>query len=441
MTRRMDRKKNASASRLYPLCQSGIAGFFEQAVWAAVREERKALALIRKTPPASRQQQTRPRGWSLGPGLVLSAMLLAGIHGAGTARASFPGMNGKVVFSSDLGCGGLGFPDIVVMNADGSGQTNLTNSPETDSSPTWSPDGTRIAFTTDLDFPHTRQIVSMDAGGRGRTGLVGGEFVGSSAWSPDGTRIAYSDDFGIFLMNADGSRKSPLTRNRGDGTEFDLAPDWSPDGTKIAFSRADGRGNGDIFAINADGSRETNLTNNVLARNSSPSWSPDGTRIAFSSYRSNFEIFVMNADGSGRTNLTNNPAADESPEWSPDGTKIVFTRGPRGRHDIFVMNADGSRQKNVTKSPADDGEPSWQVRPTALPPPPPPQRDCRVPNVLGQGLVTSRARIRRANCSVGRIRYARSVRARGRVLQQTPRPRLRLCRGARVKLVVSRGRK
>lgn len=382
---------------------------------------------------------------SLIAGSFVAATLLVGVHGAGTARASFPGMNGRIAFSSDLHCEGPpeGTPDladIVAMNADGSGQTNLTNTRyDGDDSPTWSPDGRRIAFTTDLDFPHTRQIVSMDAGGKDRISLAGGEFVGTPAWSPDGTRIAYSDEV-IFVMNADGSGKTQLTRPRGD--EFDGEPDWSPDGTKIAFSRvALGPPNGEIFAINADGSGETNLTNDAAARNYSPSWSPDGTRIAFSSYRSNFEIFVMNADGNGRTNLTNSPAADYDPEWSPDGTKIAFARGPRGRGDIFVMNSDGSGQKNVTKSPADDVAPSWQVRPTTTPPRAPPQRDCRVPNVIGLRLGTSSARIRRSNCSVGRIRYARSARARGRILRQMPPPGTRLCRGARIRLVVSLGRR
>jgi PASTA domain/Divergent InlB B-repeat domain len=79
--------------------------------------------------------------------------------------------------------------------------------------------------------------------------------------------------------------------------------------------------------------------------------------------------------------------------------------------------------------------------PPPPPPPPPAARTCRVPNVVGQRLATARTRIRRANCSVGRIRYARSKRARGRVIAQSPRPGARRPRGAKVNLAVSRGRR
>ncbi|MGH2765470.1 MAG: TolB family protein, partial [Actinomycetota bacterium] len=159
-----------------------------------------------------------------------------------------------------------------------SGQTNLTNDGGDDDDPAWSPDGSKIAFSTDRD-----------------------------------------GNLEIYVMNAaDGSGQTNLTN---DG-EDDREPGWAPDGSRIAF-RAN-RGGFEIYVMNADGSGQTNLTNSP-GGDVSPTWSPDGTRIAFATSRLGFnEIFVMNADGSGQTDLTNNlPASDGSPDWQRMFSKVV----------------------------------------------------------------------------------------------------------------------
>ncbi len=175
--------------------------------------------------------------------------------------------SGKIAFMSDRD----GNVEIYVMNADGSGQKNLTNNPAIDKNPAWSPDGKKIAF--------------------------------------DSYRDGNQD---IYVMNADGSGQKNLTNDLINGGY----PAWSPDGKKIAFdSYRDG--NWEIYVMNADGSGQKRLTNNP-ADDNFPSWSPDGKKIAFMSDRDgNLEIIVMNADGSGLENLTNNPADDGYPSWSP----------------------------------------------------------------------------------------------------------------------------
>ena len=181
------------------------------------------------------------------------------------------------------------------------------------------------------------------------------------AWSPDGTKIAFSsynyNRIGcreICVMNADGSNQTALKPNAWGAT-----PAWCPDGTKLAFSYgitgivfSAGRGeHGEIYTMNADGSNLTNLTNNP-ASDYCPTWSPDGTRIAFGSERDgNWEIYVMNADGSNLTNLTNNPASDYSPAWSPDGTRIAFVSDRNGHKEIHIMNTDGSNQADLLSMP------------------------------------------------------------------------------------------
>ena len=156
------------------------------------------------------------------------------------------------------------------------------------------------------------------------------------SWSPDGTQIAFQSyrdgDWNIYVMDADGSNLRQLTRRR-----FVVwNPSWSPDGTQIAFqSRRDE--NTEIYVMDADGSNSRRLTNHN-AEDGSPSWSPDGTQIAFQSRRDgNDEIYVMDADGSNLRRLTSHSGTDRYPSWSPDGTQIAFQSYRDGDWNIYVL--------------------------------------------------------------------------------------------------------
>jgi Tol biopolymer transport system component len=161
----------------------------------------------------------------------------------------------------------------------------------------------------------------------------------------------------IYVMNADGTGVTRLTRNAAE----DLEPAWSPGGKKLAFvsNRA---GNNEIYAMNADGTGVIRLTNNA-AVDKAPAWSPNGSKIAFVSNRADQhdEIYVMNANGSGVTQLTKNlaeqgcntcqGAAVEAPAWSPDGAKIAFLRRATiFSWDIDIMNPNGSGVTRLTNA-------------------------------------------------------------------------------------------
>jgi Tol biopolymer transport system component len=199
--------------------------------------------------------------------------------------------------------------DVFVMNADGSDQQNLTPKPGNRGEPRWSPDGRAILFTavppgqspSPSGWPYS-DVYVMNADGSGQRNLThtpeGGEF--DPAWSPDGRHIAFSRLAGppgevrIVVMNADGSAKhavTPKLAHTGDGW-IGVNAAWSPDGRRIAFDAHDV-----IYVVNADESGLRRLTQNATFE----SWSPDGRTIAFG--RDN-GIWVMNADGSGQRNLT-----------------------------------------------------------------------------------------------------------------------------------------
>ena len=239
-----------------------------------------------------------------------------------------------------------------LQGTDGSGLTRLTSNPSHDVAPSWSPDGTRIVFATlrdELDpencdpdcnweiYALNVQDALQGTDGSGVTRLTNdpAEDFGPT-WSPDGTRIAFDSyrdgSYDIYVMNADGGGGGGVIKLTDDPSS-DYGASWSPDGTRIAFTTFRDEPNPgnclpdcncEIYTLNVqdalqgtEGSGLTRLTSDP-AYDEYPAWSPDGTRIAFVSWRDgNAEIYVMNADGSGLIRLTQDPADDWDIAWQP----------------------------------------------------------------------------------------------------------------------------
>ena len=226
-----------------------------------------------------------------------------------------------------------GDQEIYIMYADGSGPKRLTFSPGEDRPGTFSPDGTKLAFQSGR-FPvapgpgHSAlELFTMNIDGTNVQRLTNNNFQDSFAhWSPQGDRIAFTTnrdaDFEIYTLvpvdaNADGNA-DVQTRVTNSPTE-DSHAHWSPDGSQLTFhSRRDfapspGALQVEIYrASSVNGSNAVRLTGPDNEFDIFPVWSPDGQKIAWSRFFPS-ELFIMNAaDGSGKTNISNNTASDES---------------------------------------------------------------------------------------------------------------------------------
>ena len=193
---------------------------------------------------------------------------------------------GQIAFASQR----TGVPQIYLINADGSGLHPITNIPEGACQPSWSPDGSRLVFTSPC------------------------------AHNTD----SYSES-SLYFINADGSDLTPL--NTAPGGDFD--PAWSPDGTRIAFTSLRD-GHKEIYVLDVETFKVTRLTaSDTDEENSQPAWSPFSNQIAFVKKRVGaLQLWVMSDLGNDAEQIVRSGQTlwDYYPVWSPDGQYILFNQ-------------------------------------------------------------------------------------------------------------------
>jgi len=255
--------------------------------------------------------------------------------------------------------------DIYTIYGDGTGFLQLNNKPGSDSGPTWSPTGDKIAFYAQIDS-NTWSIHIMDADGSNILRITFDPNVidNQPTWTPDG-RILFAREYPlqnyateVWIVNPDGSNLYIIAE---DGSY----PHCSNNGAKIVYP-VYSDGDGEIWIMDIDGSNQVKITDNE-SEEWLPAWSPIVDQIVFQSDRDgNHEIYIMNTDGSNLQRLTNNLFYDGYPRWSPDGSKIAFESTRDGHYEIYKMDTTGLNQERLTFTNGNTFQPDWKSTTTSV---------------------------------------------------------------------------
>jgi len=263
----------------------------------------------------------------------------------------------KIAFSSKRGK----YKHLYVIDFDGANLRQMTRGPFIDFSPTWSPDGKYLAFTSISPADSSVKLNALSLHD-GQKKLISG-FSGlntAAAWSADGQNLAFvltkDGNPEIYVQNRQGTL-TRLTKN----WSIDTEPTWSPDGKWIAFV-SDRAGSPQIYIMDEKGGNVRRLTYEGNY-NTSPAWSPRGDKIVYTSLNNgDIDLCLISPDGSGNRFMTRGAGRNESPSWSPDGRLIAFFSNRLNTSQIFVMEANGSNVRRLTMSKGEFSDPAWSPR-------------------------------------------------------------------------------
>jgi Tol biopolymer transport system component len=269
--------------------------------------------------------------------------------------------------------------NVFAMNADGSNERQVTSANGVQAHSTLTPDGATVVYSQ--VNANNSSIMSVPQAGGTPTELNRG-----SDWSlvpnvsPDGARIAFTSDvdgnYEIYTMTIDGSDVQQLTFT--DPPIQHVGPKYSPDGLLILYAtdedEIDPANEQDIWVMPTNGGAATRLTNTINDRESR-GWSPDGMQIVTQTVVNGVgQLLILNADGSGLRQITDfaantpmfspggifpNMAGAVTPAWSPNGDWIALASNHVGNYEIYRIRPDGSALTRLTQTPEAELSVSW----------------------------------------------------------------------------------
>ena len=261
--------------------------------------------------------------------------------------------------------------EIFIMDWDGASQKQISTHRTISQSPSWSPNGRYLTYTSFLYHKRLKtrnaDLFLYDMKTEKRWLLSYQKGINSGgAFTPDSSevllRISKTGSSDIYKTDLEGKKLIQLTD--GPRGAMNVEPAVSPDGRTVAFS-SDRSGKPMIYTMNMSGGDVKRLTF-AGVYNSSPAWSPDGQRLAFAGFdKGHFDIFTIDANGKSIKRLTSaqkrdgRPANNEYPSFSPDGRFILFSSDRTGRYQLYIVSIDGKYEHRLTFDNKDYYKPQW----------------------------------------------------------------------------------
>jgi len=252
------------------------------------------------------------------------------------------------------------------MSADGSGVRQLTNSRYDNAWPQWSPDDSRIVFssTRDKDW----EIYAMRADGTDQRRLTASPGRDAHASFLPGGRLVFQSprnfagqgEVDLYTMNADGTRQRRLLTAPG----FDGVAVPGPTGEWIAYQRGMFRPATNDYLwnlrlVDSLGARDTALTSGTFS-SQVPSWSPDGrTLVFYANPQGRDQLFLMDLATRAVRPLASSPGEDRAPSFSPDGARVAFTSTRDGGNQLFVLDVAAGTTRRLFDGLEVMGQPGW----------------------------------------------------------------------------------
>ena len=248
---------------------------------------------------------------------------------------------------------------LVISDADGQNIRNAMNSGEPIISPSWSPDGKKVAY---VSFEDRKPVIYVHELATGRRISLSNQKGNNSApaWSPDGKKLAISlskdGNTQIYGINADGTGLHRLTR----GSTIDTEPQYSADGRYIYFT-SDRGGNPQIYRMSAEG-EQVEGTKRVTFKQgfvTSPRISPDGKYLAYiANVGGAFRLYILNL-ATGDSQALTDGSSDESPSFAANGKYVLYSTKVGGKRVLAAVSVDGNSKQVLSIPGSDVRQPSW----------------------------------------------------------------------------------